>query len=279
MLRPVPHLVCTVIEQELRDAIGNGGLRLVYQPQVDMCNHRVVAYEALMRWSHPTRGELLPGSFLPLVQGSRLMPELTLWTVAEALRDWSGTPGPPVAVNICPTVIDDPSFADAIESLLEAHGARPQDLKLELIEQSLLLRPKRAIAVLRRLHDLGVRISIDDFGTGFSSLTHLRDMPVSEVKVDRSFVEALPRCDRSRRIVQTIVVLGSHLGIDIVGEGVSSPQLEKYLLATGCEIGQGFHLGYPTPFRELDLRKESAPEEECCQNEDGCQTSDLNVSH
>lgn len=277
MLRPIPHLVCTVIEQELRDAIGNGGLRLVYQPQVHMCSHRVVAYEALMRWSHPTRGELLPGSFLPLVQGSRLMPELTLWTVEEALRNWAGTAGPPIAVNVCPSVIDDPSFADAIESILDSHGARPQDLKLELIEQSLLMRPGRAIAVLRRLHEMGVIISIDDFGTGFSSLTHLRDMPASEVKIDRSFVEALPRCERSRRIVQTVVALGSHLGIAVVGEGVSSPQLEKYLLATGCEIGQGFHLGYPTPFAELPLERTS--DKESCHSDGCCQTSDLNVSH
>ena len=252
MIRTIPHLVCTVIEQELQQAIQTDALRLVYQPQIDLRTHRIVAYEALLRWSHPQRGDLMPGTFLPLVQGSPVMRDLTDWTIDRALSDWSGVHDVPIAVNVCPSVIDDLSFADAVVDAVWRHSARPHQLKLEIIEQSLLMRPKLGVATMQRLHALGVQLSIDDFGTGYSSLTHLRDLPVSEVKIDRSFVEALPGCDRSRRIVQSIVGLASHLGIGVVGEGVSSPELEKYLLATGCEVGQGFHLGRPTRFEELD---------------------------
>ena len=248
----VPRLVCTVVEQDIHNAIRNDGLRLVYQPQVDMRTHQVVAYEALLRWTHPTRGELMPSSFLPLIQGSPVMNELTAWTLHEAMRDWARVDGPPVAVNICPTVIDDHTFATDVLMALERHQFPAKRLKLELIEQSLLMRPMRARSVLRTLANRGIRISIDDFGTGFSSLSHLRDLPVSEVKIDRSFVEGLPKCTRSRRIVQSIVTLGNQLDIEIVGEGVSSPLLEKFLLGTGCEIGQGFHLGRPARLEDLD---------------------------
>ncbi len=134
-----------------------------------------------------------------------------------------------------------------MKTALEVHGAPPEALKLELTEQSLLMRPKHAFDVLKRLQRWGVGISVDDFGTGFSSLAHLRDLPITEVKIDRSFVEALAGSRRTQKIVQTIVTLGGRLGIDMIGEGVSSPEIEKYLLGTGREIGQGYYLGYPAP--------------------------------
>jgi diguanylate cyclase len=256
MFSPIPQLICSVIEKELEAAVENDALRLHYQPQVDLMTHRVVGHEALVRWQHPSRGLLMPGSFLPLVHGSKVMLSLACWTLHAAIRDWADrsgwSPAPPVAVNICASIIDDPSCLEVIKTALDVFGAPPDALKLELTEQSLLLRPKRAMDVLKRLNRWGVGISVDDFGTGFSSLAHLRDLPITELKVDRSFVEALASSRRTQKIVQTIVTLGAHLGIDVIGEGVSSPEIEKYLLGTGCEIGQGYYLGYPAPFEAMN---------------------------
>jgi EAL domain-containing protein (putative c-di-GMP-specific phosphodiesterase class I) len=256
MFSPVPRLICSVIERELQAAVEHDALRLHYQPQVDLMTHRVVGYEALLRWNHPVRGLLMPGSFLPLVQGSRVMLGVSAWVLHTALRDWSersaSSPAPPVAVNIAASTIDDPWFVEAVKIALDLLGAPPDALKLEITEQSLLMRPKQAFDVLKRLHRWGVGISVDDFGTGFSSLVHLRDLPITEVKIDRSFVEVLAGSRRTQKIVQTVVTLGSHLGIDVVGEGVSSPEIEKYLLGTGCEIGQGYYLGYPAPFEAMN---------------------------
>ncbi len=256
MFSPIPQLICSLIEKELEAAVEHDTLRLHYQPQIDLKTHRVVGYEALLRWQHPTRGLLMPGSFLPLVHGSRVMMAVTAWTLHTALRDWTdrsdSSSSPPVAVNICASIIEEMSCLDVVKTALEVHGAPPDALKLELTEQSLLMRPRHAFEVLKRLQRWGVGISVDDFGTGFSSLVHLRDLPITEVKIDRSFVEALAGSRRTQKIVQTIVTLGEHLGIDVIGEGVSSPEIEKYLLGTGCEIGQGYYLGYPAPFQTMN---------------------------
>ncbi|HSP15025.1 MAG TPA: EAL domain-containing protein [Thermoanaerobaculia bacterium] len=256
MFSPIPQLICTVIERELEAAVENDALRLHYQPQVHLVTHRVVGHEALLRWQHPVRGLLMPGSFLPLVHGSKVMLTIAGWTLHAALRDWveraDGSSSPPVAVNISASLVDDPTCIKLVKTALDVHGAPPEALKLEITEQSLLMRPKRAMDVLKRLHRWGVGISVDDFGTGFSSLVHLRDLPITEVKIDRSFVEALAGSRRTQKIVQTVVTLGSHLGIDVIGEGVASPELEKYLLGTGCELGQGYYLGYPSPITAMN---------------------------
>ncbi len=256
MFSPIPHLICSVIERELEAAVENNALRLHYQPQVNLMTHRVVGHEALLRWQHPIRGLLMPGSFLSLVHGSNVMLAVTAWTLHAALQDWidrsdCGT-SPPVAVNICASTIDDPSCLEMVKTALDLHGVPPDALKLEITEQSLLMRPKRAVDVLKRLNRWGVAISVDDFGTGFSSLSHLRDLPITEVKIDRSFVEALAGSRRTQKIVQTVVTLGASLGIDVIGEGVSSPEIEKYLVGTGCEIGQGYYLGVPAPLEAMD---------------------------
>ncbi|MBT0767682.1 EAL domain-containing protein [Kineosporia sp. J2-2] len=240
------------LEHELRIAISDGELELHFQPIVGLTGQRVIGREALVRWRHPVRGMMPPVAFLPVAEESGLIVELGAWVLRAAVRAavTSQEPGY-VAVNVSPNQLLRPGLADQVHLVLAASGLEPGRLVLELTESVVLSTAPAAREELERLHALGVRIVVDDFGTGFSALSYLRDLPVSGIKVDRSFTSGLgedPRCDR---IVEALAGLGRGLGIDVVVEGVETEHQAALLAGIGVEHAQGYLFGRPGPSYEL----------------------------
>lgn len=246
-LRAFPRHQMTSIEHDLRRALDQNELFLVYQPQIHLATLRLTGFEALLRWNHPERGELTPQHFLPHLDGSQLLDDIAEMALGEALAQWArwadnGTEVP-VSVNVHPQTFSNLALPGVVAGLLAMHGAPPTALKIEITEEALLDRGARS--VLDELGRMCIGISIDDFGAGYSSLSHLLDVELAELKIDRRFVELLPTDLRARRIVEAIVDLAAELGIAVIGEGVSSHDVALALQGTGCQFGQGYHLGYP----------------------------------
>ena len=241
---------------ELRNGIQSGELVMYLQPQADLRSGAVVGAEALVRWAHPAHGLLAPDEFIPLAERSGLIRPLTSWMLAQAISAagrWqrAGT-SLSIAVNLSARSVLDPDLIPGIEALLQIHHVPAELLTLEITESSVLGDPHRTREVLLRLHSLGVRLSIDDFGTGYSSLSYLRQLPVQEVKVDRSFVEAMLAHPEDESIVRSIVDLGSSLGLGVVAEGVEDRPTWDRLAEIGCRLVQGYYLSRPLPVAEFD---------------------------
>ncbi|HYM60288.1 MAG TPA: EAL domain-containing protein [Thermoanaerobaculia bacterium] len=235
-------------------AADSGELLLYYQPQIDLRSGAVVGAEALMRWEHPDRGLLLPIEFLPQVLNSAVMHRLTQWVIESAIDRqlvWrkEGLCGR-VAVNVSPATIHNTSFPDWLARTLESRRLPASELTIEITEDAYLGHPLLTAHVLGRLAELGVRISIDDFGAGYSSLVYLRDFPISELKIDHSFVSVATRCTRSQRIIRALVDLAGELGIDSLAEGVEDKATRDLMLNLGCPTAQGFYLAVPVPAGE-----------------------------
>ncbi len=222
---------------------------LHFQPQVEISSGRVHRVEALVRWQHPDHGLLLPEAFLPLAETGNLVPMITEWVLASAVRQcrrWQlAGHALGVSVNLSPRSLRDAALPGAIASLLAAEGLEPRWLTLEITEGSLLADPEHTLRVLTRVLDLGVALSIDDFGTGYSSLSHLKQLPVSEIKIDRSFVGDLTRNEHDEAIVRSIIDLGHSLGCQIVAEGIEQRDTWLRLAELGCDLGQGFLISMP----------------------------------
>jgi diguanylate cyclase (GGDEF)-like protein/PAS domain S-box-containing protein len=236
------------IEQALRSGIGEGDLRLHFQPIVDLQTGRPVGHEALVRWQHPTKGLLGPASFLTVAEETGLIGDIGRWVLMEAARSTALTPGSGyVAVNVSPSQVRRPGLLTEIESVLDRTGLPPSRLVIELTETVMLGAAPAGRTELHRLDDLGVRLVVDDFGTGFSAFSYLRDLPVSGIKVDRSFTAGLgsdPQCDR---IVEALTGLARGLGVDLVAEGVETEQQRAFLCRIGCRHAQGYLFGKPLP--------------------------------
>jgi diguanylate cyclase (GGDEF)-like protein len=241
---------------ELRHGIQSGELVMYLQPQADLRTGQVVGAEALVRWAHPAHGLLAPDEFIPLAERSGLIRPLTSWMMAQAISAagrWHRTGQQlSIAVNLSARSVLDPDLIPGVEALLQIHHLPAELLTLEITESSVLGDPHRTREVLLRLHGLGVRLSIDDFGTGYSSLSYLRQLPVQEVKVDRSFVEAMLAHPEDESIVRSIVDLGSSLGLGVVAEGVEDRPTWDRLATIGCQLVQGYYLSRPLPLAEFD---------------------------
>lgn len=240
---------------ELRSAVENDELVLHYQPKIFMGNGRTVGVEALVRWQHPIHGLVMPGDFMPLAERTATITPMSLKILAKALgqvRAWQDMGlDVPVAINLSPRSLHQTDLPDRIaESLTEA-GVAADKLAIEITETAIMIDEASAESVVRRLADQGVRISIDDFGTGYSSLTRLRRLPVSELKVDRSFVRNMARDNEDRVIVHALVDLGHRLGQKIVAEGVEDDETMKLLGQLGCDAVQGYHVCRPLPAVKL----------------------------
>jgi len=239
---------------ELRKAIEDDELVLHYQPKVDPVQGRVVGFEALLRWPHARLGLVPPDQFIPLAEQTGLIRPLSLWVLNAALRqrrEWQGTPlAVPIAVNLSMRNLHDPHLPDVVERLLDTWGGRPDWLVLEITESSLMADPGRALQVLARLCAMGLRISIDDFGTGYSSLAYLRQLPVHELKIDRSFVRQMSEGDAV--IVRSTISLGHDLGLTVVAEGVEDVATWERLGEFACDLIQGYLVSRPLPAAELD---------------------------
>jgi diguanylate cyclase (GGDEF)-like protein len=255
-----------MMTESLRVGIGEHQIEAHYQPKVEIASGRVRSVEALARWHHPERGLLTPASFVPLAEHAGLMSSLTVAVLEEAcaqLELWHAD-GLDVtaAVNISATDLLDAAFPDHVQGLLDRHGLAADTLELELTETTLILDQTRAAAVLRRLHDEGVGIAVDDYGTGYSTLRYLRgDFPVDVLKLDRSFVSRLECDKRSRTIVHSTIDLAHDLGLRVVAEGVETQRALDLLRDYGCDLAQGFLIGEPAPAADITAWLSGSPPE------------------
>ena len=242
---------------DLRRALERGELVLHYQPKVRLSNGDVVGVEALVRWQHPERGLVFPDDFIPMAEHSALIGPLTRHVLDTALaqaRAWIDSGRPlPIAVNLSVRNLLDQHLADQVAQLLVTHGVPAELLELEVTESAIMTEPVRARQMLEQLSALGVRISIDDFGAGYTSLSQLTTLPVSELKIDRSFVMTMITNPGNAMIVQGIIDLGHNLGLTLVAEGVETEQALTALAGLRCDVAQGYHLCRPLPFPAFDF--------------------------
>ncbi len=240
---------------DLRRAISSGELRLHYQPKASLANHKIRSVEALIRWEHPTRGFLTPNVFIPLAERSGLMTQMTYWVIDEALRqtrEWAdGGVGVKVAVNLSQSSLLDPGITAEIARAFERHGVPAKALEIEITESALVSDLKAANAALSRLDEMGIALSIDDYGTGHSSLSHVRGLPVSCIKIDRSFVSGMLANTKDAAIVRSTIDLAKDLDISVVAEGVETMEEWEALADLGCHLAQGFLISRPKPGTEL----------------------------
>lgn len=240
------------LEKELRDALSKGSFCLHYQPQVDIATGRATGCEALLRWLHPDRGVIAPGTFIQVAERSGLITAIDRWVVREACRQataWrnAGLLTGRVAVNLSAVQLRRTDVVDYIVSVLGECGLSPEDLEIEITESALLIDNETVTATLGAINDLGIHLAVDDFGTGYSSLTYLKRFPVRKVKIDRSFVHNLMFSEDDRAIARAIVTLGHSLGLQVVAEGVEKPEQLACLRALGCDEVQGYLISRPLP--------------------------------
>jgi diguanylate cyclase (GGDEF)-like protein len=238
-----------LLVQELRTAIESDELLLHYQPKVDLRSGRLAGVEALVRWNHPVRGLLYPDGFIAVAERYGLMRGLTLSVFRLALdqvRDWraAGTLTK-VAVNVSASNLLDAELPDQIQRMLEARDLPASSLVVEVTESMLMVDAEHALVVLQRLRAIGVRISVDDYGTGYSSLGRLRELPVDELKLDRSFIADMHVDERAAAIVYSTVQLAHSLGLTIVAEGIETANALAQLTTYDCDVGQGYFLSRP----------------------------------
>jgi predicted signal transduction protein with EAL and GGDEF domain len=240
------------LECELRGALARGELTVHYQPIVALRGGAVRTLEALVRWRHPVRGMIPPGDFIPFAEQSSLITGIGEFVLRQACADAAAWPEEvKVAVNVSPSQFRQGNVFGMILRALEHTGLSPRRLEIEITESLLMERAEQTLATLAALRALGVSISLDDFGTGFSSLTNLRSFPFDKIKIDRAFTQAIGADPASQAIVDAIVTLGSRLGMRVTAEGVEETEQLRYLEAIGCDEGQGFHFSKPLPAGEL----------------------------
>ena len=246
---------------QLPKALSDGQLVLHYQPQVSLATGDVRSVEALIRWEHPEMGMIEAERYISLAEDSGFIRVLTTFAVKEAVAAIEGWRAEghevEVGVNLSIKDLEDPAFGDRMAETLEATSVAPSDLVLEVTESSVMYNPGIAIATLDHFNSLGFRIAIDDFGTGQSSLTYLKDLPAHEVKLDKSF--SIEMTSREESIVGSAVQMAHELGMTVVAEGVEDESTARFLLATGCEKGQGYYFGKPGPRDTLDLAPRPVP--------------------
>jgi len=240
-----------VLATDLRRAIADGQLLLHYQPQVELALGRPVAAEGLVRWQHPQRGLLGPLEFIEVAERTGLIKDLTYQVIDLGLRDlrtWSEEGRRlSLSLNISVRSLLDRRFPEEVEKLLALHGVNGSALTLELTESSLMVDPEVAKKTMRHLAELGVSVAIDDFGTGYSSLAYLTDLPIGELKIDKSFVRAMGSDARNAIVVRSTIELAHNLGLRTVAEGIEDAFTFERLRALGCELAQGFHMSKPLP--------------------------------
>jgi diguanylate cyclase (GGDEF)-like protein len=235
---------------ELRRALSAGtDLLLHYQPKIDVVSGELRDAEALVRWDHPSLGLIYPDAFVPLAERTGLVTQLTRWVLTQAIRDcarWrlAGVDAG-VAVNVSPRELADRSLVDTVLPILEEHGLPGAALSIEITENAFLSDPARAISLLEELRAAGIRVSLDDFGAGYSSLAYLKDLPLTEVKIDKSFVLNMATEARDEMIVRSIVELGHNLGVVVVAEGVDDDETLGRLAQMGCDVAQGHLIARP----------------------------------
>lgn len=244
------------LEQDMRKALDRDEFEIVYQPQVETRNGRLLGVEALIRWHHPTLGLLAPAQFIPVAEDSRLIIDLDRSTLARATREvrrfhHDGLPELRLAVNLSPLVIERDHFAELILATLQEEGFPPHLLELEITESLLMSDRHDIVEQLRHLSGAGIQLAIDDFGTGYSSLSYLQKFPIHTLKIDRSFVHKIRSGEQDACIVNAIISMAQGLKMKIIAEGVETVAQLDYLRSLGCHIAQGYLFGRATTLAQL----------------------------
>jgi diguanylate cyclase (GGDEF)-like protein/PAS domain S-box-containing protein len=235
-----------LMENDLRHAISRQQLRLVYQPQVDIASGSVTGFEALIRWSHPTQGEISPGVFIPIAEESGLIMQIGEWVLLTACEEAATWHSPlSVAVNVSAVQMQNAQLPEMIADTLRKTGLAPERLEVEITETALVRDMNRALVSLRQIKALGVRIAMDDFGTGYSSLANLRAFPFDKIKIDQSFIKAVDSNEQSAAIVRAVLGLGAGLKLPVVAEGIERLEELDFLRGETCGEAQGFLLSRP----------------------------------
>ncbi|WP_164672295.1 EAL domain-containing protein [Pseudomonas viridiflava] len=247
------------LEQELRRALDRNELSLSFQPKTSLQTNSMVGAEALIRWSHPTFGEVPPEHFIPLAEENGMILQIGDWVIEQAclqMHAWRKTHKPfgPLSVNLAGAQLRQPHLVTRIEQLLADNGLEPGCLQLEITENFIMSQTQEALAVLHKLKKLGVQLAIDDFGTGYSSLSYLKRLPLDILKIDQSFVRGLPEDTHDAAIVRAIIALGRSMQLTVIAEGVENSEQQQFLAAEGCEQMQGYIVSLPLPPDEFCAR-------------------------
>ncbi len=245
------------LARELRQAIDGDELTLVYQPQTSITGRKVLAVEALVRWVHPTRGPLNPAAFIPLAEETGLINDLGMWVLKRACQDAARWPHLKLSVNVSPIQFRHPQFIERLSSILAMTGFDPHRLEIEVTESVFSNKDKTVLETLQEVHRKGVRVALDDFGAGYSSLSYLRQFPFDTLKIDRGFIAGLETSPHATAILGTIINLGEALGMSVVAEGIETEQQAAFLRLTKCDRLQGYYLSRPVPadsIADVELR-------------------------
>lgn len=244
------------LRNDLQEALEHGDFQVFYQPLVLGEERRIAGFEALLRWQHPTHGWISPATFIPLAEETGQIIPLSEWVLERACRDMKtlvdhGLEDGRVAINLSPVQFNRPNFLATIRRMLELTGLPANRLELELTEGILMSETETAIDTLRHLRESTISVSIDDFGTGFSSLSYLKHLPIDKIKIDRSFIQGVEHSADDAAIVQGVISMAHHLGIKVVAEGIETEAQRDILVGWGCDILQGYLFARPLPLNEL----------------------------
>jgi diguanylate cyclase (GGDEF)-like protein len=246
---------------ELKRAIERGELQLHYQPKIEVASQTVIGVEALMRWKHPQHGFIPPEEFISLAERTRMIRPLTQWALEKAFQDCAAWHRDEhnlmVSINLSTRDLNDPELPDLIAGIAAKTNIQPEWIILEITESSIMADPTRVLTILERLRGMGFALSIDDFGTGYSSLAYLKKLPVSELKIDKSFVMDMLSSENDAVIVRATVDLAHNLGLKVTAEGVESAEALAILQGFGCDVVQGFFFSPALPAPQLESWLES----------------------
>jgi diguanylate cyclase (GGDEF)-like protein/PAS domain S-box-containing protein len=252
-----------MIEHDLRHAVVRDEMRLVYQPQHDVLTSTITGFEALLRWKHPTRGDISPVMFIPIAEEAGAIIGIGEWVLRTACREAASWPQPlTIAVNVSTLQIYDTNFSQLVHSILLETGLPPNRLELEITETALVRDLNRALLTLRQIKALGVHIAMDDFGTGYSSLSNLRAFPFDKIKIDGSFIKSVDSNEQAATIVRTVLGLGRGLGLPVLAEGVETAGELRFLRDQKCDEIQGYLIGRPSAIEDFrEYTHNEAPSE------------------
>ena len=244
------------IMSELRHAIEKGELELYYQAKISVANNKLYGVEALVRWHHPIHGFISPDEFIPMAERTRMIKPLTKWVLKQAFQhcaEWHKAGFDLiVSVNLSAKDLHNPELPDLIAGIVGSAGIKPEWIILEITESSIMTDPEKALEIIERLDRMGFKFAIDDFGTGYSSLAYLKKMPITELKIDRSFVTDFLESENDAVIVNATINLAHNLGMQVTAEGIENKQTLEALKKSGCDITQGYYINRPLSFSEMN---------------------------
>jgi len=240
------------LDTDLRRALDRDEMELHYQPIISMRDRTISGFEALLRWSHRSRGVISPNEFIPLAEETGLIYDLGQWVLGKACKQiaaWNKSKKKEdqleISINLSSRQFSDPNLVEGIVENIEKSGFDAEFLKIEITESALMQNAQRSVSMLNQLKDLNIKVCVDDFGTGYSSLSYLHTFPIDTLKIDRSFVHDMSRNFRNMEIIRTIIMLAHNLKLDVIAEGVETREQDAQLSALGCQFAQGFYFSRP----------------------------------